>query len=102
MRDIHPLDTVTVTGPTTIAVTWKGTGRNAEIDLASWIDRSSPGTAALKNPDVFARAEIGDYGAHISWDGEEASLAIDSLHLEMLADEQCSSSARAPVGRRRA
>lgn len=42
--------------------------------------------AQLRDPPVFARARLENYGADVASD--DGDLAIDAVHLKMLADEQ--------------
>lgn len=76
---------VAADGPTTILVKWKG-GAVERIDLAGWIATGGEMLAPLKEPAVFERAALSDYGAGVEWDDDD--LAIDAVHLEMLAAEQ--------------
>ena len=76
---------VTVERPSTLRFTWTD-GEAGRADLAGWIATGGETLAPLKNPDLFAAARIGDYGAAVAWD--DGDLAIDAVHLLELAAEQ--------------
>lgn len=85
-KQINRIATLKVTGPTSLHIEWKG-GGSIDVDLAGWIARGSPSLAPLGDPATFAGARIIDYGGAIAWD-EDEEMAIDSVHLEMLAAPQ--------------
>lgn len=87
MSKIPRIAGVAVDGPTTLAVSWK-TGGSDRIDLAGWLAKASAVMAPLRDPDVFRRAAVGEYGADVTWDDGEGDLAIDAFHLERLAELQ--------------
>lgn len=64
-------------------------GTLLRVDLTGWIERApSPSSfQRLRDPVIFSRATIADYGLTIEWDGDE-DLVIDTVHLEMLAAQQ--------------
>lgn len=64
-------------------------GHILHVDLTGWIERApSPSPFhRLRDPVVFSRAAIADYGLTIEWDGDE-DLVIDTVHLELLAGQQ--------------
>ncbi|PWC51697.1 hypothetical protein TSA6c_01970 [Azospirillum sp. TSA6c] len=72
-------------GPGTIlTVDWVG-GGGVSVDLAGWIALHK--IDALRVPTIFAKPEIGEDGDTIQWAGDE-DLSIDSVHLELLAEQQ--------------
>lgn len=75
------------TGDRTLLVTWKG-GRTDRIDLSGWIATGGDILAPLNAPSVFRHPSVGDYGASVLWEWDGDELAIDAVHLEMLAAEQ--------------
>ena len=87
MQDVAHIEDVTVTGSSTIAVTWRD-GSMSAVDLAGWISRGTERIAPLKDPAVFARAAVGLYGGNVTWGDAEGGRAIDSEHLRMLAEHQ--------------
>jgi hypothetical protein len=87
MQDVAHIQTVNTTGPTTLAVIW-GDGSVSHVDLAGWIARGGRRFAALGNALVFAGAAVGLYGGNVTWDDDEGDLAIDSEHLQMIAEHQ--------------
>lgn len=75
-----------------LEVTWTD-GTKVRVDLTGWIE--APGLVTvqrLRDPVVFSRVTITDYGSTLEWDGDE-DLAIDTAHLEMLAEQQADFSA---------
>lgn len=70
-----------------LQVTWTD-GTTVQVDLTGWIE--GPGLSVvqrLRDPVVFSRVAITDYGSTLEWDGDE-DLVIDTAHLELLAEEQ--------------
>lgn len=90
MVDLPRIKAVATAGRTTLMVTWQGADEPTPINIAGWMERGGAMFAALANPDVFTRASVGDYGCSITWDEDEdeGDLAIDAVHLEMLAQAQ--------------
>ena len=80
------IESVRVDGPSTVRVRWKGQRSADAVDLAGWIATGGEVLAPLKEPDVFTRAEVGGYGSAVEWD--DGDLAIDAVHLKLLADAQ--------------
>ncbi|MEK7343927.1 MAG: DUF2442 domain-containing protein [Pseudomonadota bacterium] len=67
-------------GPSSLSVEWSD-GTQADIDLTSVVaDRAF---AALRDPEEFARVEIGDWGHSLAWPSS-AELGADRLWLETL------------------
>ena len=80
-----PLIAAVEAGPGTIlTVDWVGGGR-VSVDLAGWIALHK--IDALRVPTIFAKPEIGEDGDTVQWAGDE-DLSIDSVHLELLAEQQ--------------
>src|SRR5262245_33210221 len=86
MRELPRIDSVSVRGPATLRVRWRGRRSLDTVDLTGWIATGGEALVALKNEDVFARARIENYGAAVACDDRD--LAIDAVHLKALADEQ--------------
>jgi hypothetical protein len=80
------IETVKVDGSSTLRVRWKGQRTTSVIDLSGWIATGGDILAPLKEPGMFARAEVGGYGSAVEWD--DGDLAIDAVHLKLLADAQ--------------
>lgn len=76
---------VAVLSPTELKVMWRGGGADT-IDLAGWIATGGAILAPLKDAETFARAKTTNYGAAVGWGDDD--LAIDAVHLELLAREQ--------------
>lgn len=79
---------VLAAAPATVVVTWAGRDGTDSVDLGGWIAKGGDTLAPLADPKTFGRATVGEYGANLTWDGDEGDLAIDAVHLEMLAGEQ--------------
>lgn len=74
-------------GPgTLLTVEWVG-GGGVSVDLAGWIALHD--IEALRIPGIFAKPEIGEDGDTVQWAKDE-DLSIDSVHLELLAEQQAS------------
>lgn len=68
-------------GSTLLHLAWSDDTR-ADVDLATMLhDRAF---ASLRDPDEFAKAEVGDWGHSLSWPSG-AELGADTLWLETLA-----------------
>jgi hypothetical protein len=91
MEKIPRIQKVTAALPTALDIKWKG-GQIDRIDLAGWIATGGDILAPLRNPDVFVRAFVDDYGSSVAWDDHD--LRIDAVHLSLLAQEQRSFGAR--------
>jgi hypothetical protein len=72
----------------TLKVRWRGKRAADVVNLSGWISTGGNILAPLRDPRVFSRAVISDYGAAVTWDDGEGDLAIDALHLSLLAQEQ--------------
>ena len=88
MNDMPRIQTVRAKLPTTLTVTWAGTGRRSHLDLGPWIASGDELLAPLTQPNIFTRATLAGYGSLVTWDDDTGDLAIDAVHLEALADEQ--------------
>ena len=87
MKNTPPrIESAKVDGPSSLRIRWKGQRTTSVVDLAGWIATGGELLASLKEPGVFARAEVGGYGSAVEWD--EGDLAIDAVHLKLLADAQ--------------
>jgi hypothetical protein len=62
-------------------------GRVDRVNLSGWIESAVPYFHRLRDPAVFARAAVTDYGLTVEWAGDE-NLAIDTRHLAKLAEQQ--------------
>lgn len=78
---------VTPIGPAALGIKWRH-GFSDRIDLAGWIATGGDILDPLKDPTVFATARPDEYGAAVVWGEEDGDLAIDAVHLGMLAEEQ--------------
>lgn len=85
--DMPRIDAVSATGATSLAVRWRGGGEST-VDLAGWLARPNPVLGPLCDPAVFARAAVTAHGSAVTWDDDEGDLAIDAVHLRLIADEQ--------------
>lgn len=66
-----------------LSVSWDGNTQTV-VDLSDWIE--SKDITALKAPDLFAKAHVGEYASTVAWIDDE--LEIDSTHLQLLESEQ--------------
>jgi hypothetical protein len=85
-NELPRIDQVKVEGPTSLRIRWKDKRATDTVNLAGWIATGGDILAPLKDPRVFMRAEVGSYGRAVEWD--DGDLAIDAVHLKLLADEQ--------------
>jgi hypothetical protein len=85
-KKLPRIEAVTVEGPSTLRVRWRGKKSADVVNLSGWIATGGDILAPLRNPAVFAHAVITNYGAAVGWD--DGDLAIDALHLKTLADDQ--------------
>lgn len=83
-RPIPKVDAVMIGPGRTIDVRWRG-GGEARIDLTGWIALHD--IESLRDDAVFATAAPGEHGGSVCWNGDE-DLAIDTVHMEMLAEQQ--------------
>lgn len=71
------IEAVEVVGPTQLRIAWT-TGERLEVDLAEPIHRLKA-LAPLRDPAVFARVQVGEWGHSLVWDGE-IDLDADRLY----------------------
>ncbi len=67
-----------------LLIGWEG-GTESEIDLTPWL-RGNALLSPLLDRELFARAEMGEFGGTVAWEGER--FEIDALHLGYLELEQ--------------
>lgn len=53
-------------------------GQAMQVDVAPIVERS-PVLAPLRNPAVFRRASLGEWGGSVTWGGDVLELAADNL-----------------------
>jgi hypothetical protein len=79
------IQAIAVEGATTLKVKWKR-GSTEYVDLTGWIAGGGDILAALREPDVFRKPRVADFGAAVAWDDDD--LRIDAVHLRQLTLEQ--------------
>lgn len=89
LGELPRIETVTPESGFVIRVCWRGRRVSNAVNLTDWIATGGDLLKALRDPTVFARARVENYGAAVAWD--DCDLAIDAHHLKTLADEQKSS-----------
>jgi hypothetical protein len=80
------IEKVSVSGPATLRLKWKGKGTPVDVNLTGWIATGGEALAPLSRKDTFGKATVGNYGSAVLWD--DGDLAIDATHLMLLANEQ--------------
>jgi hypothetical protein len=80
------IDKVSVTGPGTLRVKWKGKGTPVDVNLTGWIATGGEILAPLNKKNNFGKATVGNYGTAVLWD--DGDLAIDATHLMLIGNEQ--------------
>jgi hypothetical protein len=85
-ENLPRIESVAVPGPMSLRIRWRGVRAADVVDLTGWVATGGDVLAPLRDPAVFARARVENYGAAIAWD--DGDLAIDAFHLKKLADEQ--------------
>ena len=85
-REIPKIEALTIEGPWLLRLRWRGKRAADLVNLAGWIATGGKMLAPLKDLRLFHQAHVAAYGGAVAWDDDD--LAIDSLHLKMLADEQ--------------
>jgi hypothetical protein len=85
-RDLPTIEAVTVDGRSSLLVRWRDTPAVDHVDLAGWIASGGDLLAPLKDPATFELVRVAAYGSVVAWDDDD--LAIDAVHLKMLADQQ--------------
>ena len=71
-------------------VQWQDGGA-IRVDLSGWIGFHD--IVELRDPAVFSKPEVGEYGGSVRWNGDE-DLGIDTVHLELIASQQTDFTAR--------
>lgn len=71
------IEAVEVTGPTQLRISWT-TGERLEVDLAEPINRLNA-LAPLRDPAIFGRVQVGEWGHSLVWEGE-IDLGADRLY----------------------
>jgi len=77
---------VVAASPLTLVVTWRD-GRKDRIALDGWIGTGGDLLAPLSDWSAFSAPQVINYGTAVSW-GDSNDLAIDAVHLRMIADDQ--------------
>jgi len=85
-RQILRIKSVAVGDGFDLTVTWEN-GSAVLVDLSDWIATGAKYTAPLKDRAVFTCAQVFEYGSAIAWN-DHGEVAIDSLHLMLLAEKQ--------------
>jgi hypothetical protein len=80
------IESVAVSGPISLRIRWRGVRAADLVDLTGWVATGGAVLSPLRDPSVFARARLENYGAAVAWD--DGDLAIDAVHLKKLVDEQ--------------
>ncbi len=83
-RPVPEIASVTAEPGHVLNIEWVG-GGSIRVDLSGWIGFHK--IADLQDEAVFSRPEIGEEADTVQWNGDE-DLSIDSVHLEMLAEQQ--------------
>jgi DNA-binding transcriptional regulator YiaG len=86
-NELPRIEAVTVEAPATLRLRWRGKKSASTVNLVGWIATGGDILASLKDPAVFGKAHVAAYGGAVAWDAD-GDLAIDAVHLKMLADEQ--------------
>lgn len=82
------IEAVTVDGPMTLRIRWKGRRAADTVNLAGWVATGSDRLKQLKDTSFFAGAKVINYGDAVGWGDEDDDIAIDAMHLKMIAEEQ--------------
>ncbi|MGE0715635.1 MAG: hypothetical protein AB7P02_09340 [Alphaproteobacteria bacterium] len=69
-----------------LVVQWRGGGA-ARVELAGWIETGPAPFHALMAEAVFSKPRIIDHGLAVAW-GDDDDLAIDTDHIELIAERQ--------------
>lgn len=80
----HRITRVVADAPLRLTLTWAD-GRAGTVDLAPLVEDSAA-LAPLRDPDLFARATLGEWGWSVDWIPDELDLGTDQLR--RLLDEQ--------------
>ena len=85
-ENLPRIERAAVPGLMSLRIHWRGVRAVDVVDLTGWVATGGDILAPLRDPSVFARARVENYGAAVAWD--DGDLAIDAFHLKKLADEQ--------------
>ncbi|MFY8092486.1 MAG: hypothetical protein ACOVN0_03290 [Niveispirillum sp.] len=80
------IEVVIVGEKSTLTVQWRDGGSD-HVDLAGWIATGGADFQRLGRREDFITATVGSFGLAVEWCGDE-ELAIDSYHLQQLAEQQ--------------
>lgn len=83
---IPRIASVVAASPHTLVVTWRD-GRMDRIALDGWIGTGGDLLAPLSDWSAFSAPQVINYGTAVSW-GDDDDMAIDAVHLRMIADDQ--------------
>lgn len=84
-RPIPHLKAVAAAPGAVLLVTWED-GHTDRVDLSGWLEAGHPAFRRLRDPALFATATLAD-DSTVEWGGDD-DLAIDSLNLALLAEQQ--------------
>ncbi|MBY3755719.1 DUF2442 domain-containing protein [Azospirillum formosense] len=84
-RTVPRLTAVATAPGAVLLATWDD-GRRDAVDLSGWLESGHPHFHRLRDPALFATAALAD-ATTVEWGGDE-DLAIDSLNLALLAEQQ--------------
>jgi len=102
MNDHRPaprLAEVTAEAGAILVAIWTD-GHTDCVNLSGWLETGPPYFHRLRDPVVFARAAVTDHGLTVEWNGDP-DLALDTVHLERLAQEQAGTGASQAARARR-
>jgi hypothetical protein len=85
--ELPRIESVTVESPSTLRLRWQGKKSASVVNLLGWIATGGDILSSLKDAAVFRKAHVAAYGGAVAWD-DDGDIAIDAVHLMMLADEQ--------------
>lgn len=77
IKPYRGLEEVRPAGETKLEVRFKG-GWSAVVDLASWIE-GVPMLEPLRDPELFAKARVDEWGWHVDWVPDEIDIGGDQL-----------------------
>ncbi|HEY3798899.1 MAG TPA: DUF2442 domain-containing protein [Caulobacteraceae bacterium] len=78
MRTIERAEAI---APSRLRLIWSD-GVQVEVDLGAWL--AKPAFAALRDPEVFAKVQVGDWGHSLVWPGD-IEAGADALWLKTLS-----------------
>jgi len=71
------IEAVEVIGPASLHITWS-TGERLDVDLSEPV-KTLKALASLRDPAIFARVEVGEWGHSLVW-SDEIDLGADRLY----------------------